>query len=221
MASLEAVVFDAYGTLFDVHSVVSRAERLFPGRGEALSRLWRGKQLEYTWLRSLMGTYVDFDRVTAESLRHACEALELAGEDHATRQLLDQYTHLDLFPDARGAMTELEPRRLAILSNGTPASLEALVRNADLTQTFAAVLSVDEVGSFKPDMRVYELAARRLGLRSEQIGFVSANCWDAIGARTYGFTAFWVNRGGAPLDLHGPRPDHVIPSLAELPGAVA
>jgi len=217
MPPLQALVFDAYGTLYDVHSVAARAETLFPGRGAALSQLWRQKQLEYTWLRSLMGTYADFNQVTAEALRYSLAALGLDADATAVAALLDQYVHLAPFAEVPLALARLGAgRKLAILSNGAPDTLNALVRNSGLAPAFDAVLSVDSVGVFKPDRRVYQLAEQHLGIARRQIGFVSSNCWDAVGAATYGFTVFWINRQNAPADLHGRAPDHVVSALDQI-----
>lgn len=216
-----ALVFDAYGTLFDVHSVTAAAESLWPGKGAALSQLWRTKQLEYTWLRSLMGRYEDFARVTADALDYACAALGLALEAVQRARLLEAYLHLATFPEAAAALGRLRGIRLAILSNGSPAMLEPLVFNAGLHGLVTDVLSVDEVKIFKPDPRVYRIAVDRLGVPAKAIGFVSSNCWDAIGAKAFGFRTFWVNRSGAPVDRLGIAPDHVLGSLADLPALVS
>ena len=217
MPQLQALVFDAYGTLYDVHSVSARAEALFPGHGTALSQLWRAKQLEYSWLRSLMGTYADFNQVTAEALRYAIATLKLDAGAAQIATLIEQYVHLSPFPEVAAALDRLKPgRKLAILSNGAPDTLDALVNNSGLAPMFDAVLSVDSAGIYKPDMRIYRLAEERLGVARRHIGFVSSNCWDAIGAATYGYTVFWVNRLGAPVDLHGRAPDHIISSLDQI-----
>jgi 2-haloacid dehalogenase len=214
MPQLKALVFDAYGTLYDVHSVTALAESLFPGKGAALSQMWRQKQLEYSWLRSLMGTYENFNRVTEQALRYSAAALKLAAGEDALRALLDQYVRLDTFPEVKAALAGLKQgRKLAILSNGAPDTLGALVEGSGLAPLFDAVLSVDGVGVFKPDMRVYRMAADRLKLPPEQIGFVSSNCWDAVGAGEFGFTVFWINRLGLPADTHGKAPAHVIGGL--------
>jgi 2-haloacid dehalogenase len=207
--TLDALVFDAYGTLYDVHSVTRRCESCFPGKGAQLSQLWRAKQLEYTWQRSLMQRYAPFSQVTREALEFSCAALGLALDE----SLMQEYLKLELFPEVRAALARL-PMRKAILSNGSPDLLEPLVRNSGLA--FEAVLSVDELRVFKPAPQVYELAARRLGLARERIGFVSSNCWDAVGAKSYGFRVYWINRGGAPLDRLGFRPDEVLKSLDEI-----
>lgn len=219
---LGAFVFDAYGTLFDVYAVGALAERLAPKHGADLARVWRAKQLEYTWLQSLMAATAhrreDFDRITAHALDFAVAALGLSLGPGEKQQLRDAYLTLAAFPDARAALIALAPRPRWILSNGTLAGINPLVRHNGLEPLLDGVLSVDAVDIYKPAPQVYALAADRLGLRPERIGFVSSNCWDAIGARAFGFTTFWINRAGAPLDRHGPPPQHILASLAELPG---
>ncbi len=221
MARPLALVFDAYGTLFDVHSVIALCDELWPGRGAAVSQLWRAKQLEYTWLRSLMQRYEDFAHVTEAALRHACGALGLPFDAARLARLMEAYLHLRPFPEVMSALASLDGMRLAILSNGSPAMLEPLVENAGLAQTIRDVLSVDELGVYKPSPRVYQLAVDRLGVRAGDIGFISSNCWDALGAKSFGFRVFWVNRGQATLDELGVAPDAVLSSLAELPHRLA
>jgi 2-haloacid dehalogenase len=211
---LEALVYDAYGTLFDVHSVMQRCEAFFPGKGNELSRLWRTKQLEYTWLRSLMQRYVAFSTVTREALAHACEALGLELTAERMEALMAEYNMLATYPDVAAALERSRGVKRAILSNGSPDMLEPLVKHSGLK--FAAVISVDEVAVFKPAPAVYELAVRKLSLAKEKIGFVSSNGWDALGAKSYGFTVFWLNRGGAPLDRLGFKPDRVVARLDEV-----
>jgi len=216
MARIKALVFDAYGTLFDVHSVVALGERMFPGKGGALSQLWRAKQLEYTWLRSLMGRYQDFTAVTAAALGYACTVLQLPLDADKSGQLMAAYNQLELYPDARDALAALTGLELAILSNGAPAMLAPLVKNAGLDKTFSAVISVDEVKIFKPAPRVYQLAPDRLGVAAGEIGFVSSNYWDAAGAKNFGFNVFWINRAGAQPDVLGAAPDVVLDKLTGL-----
>ncbi|MBL8514354.1 MAG: haloacid dehalogenase type II [Betaproteobacteria bacterium] len=219
---LTALAYDAYGTLFDVHSVVSAAERLFPGHGKPLSQLWRTKQLEYTWLRSLMRRHADFNLVTQDALRHACAALKLPYTEAALEQLMHAYRQLDVFADAHAAVNALKGNfKLAILSNGAPDMLNAVVANSPLHDAFDAVLSVEDVGVFKPDPRVYQLAVDRLGVDKASIGFVSSNGWDAAGAKAFGFTVFWVNRARAPKEELGAMPDFELHSLDELPARIA
>jgi 2-haloacid dehalogenase len=216
-----AFVFDAYGTLFDVHSVALLADTLAPGQGGALSRAWRAKQLEYTWLSSLMQSVRrprrDFDDLTARALDHAATALGIKLGRDAKRRLCAAYLALAPFPDARGALAALVPRPRWILSNGTAKSLRTLVQASELAPLINGIWSVDEVDVYKPSPRVYAMAEQRLALPARRIAFVSSNCWDAIGAQSYGFTTFWVNRSGAPVDRHGTPPRHIITSLAELP----
>lgn len=212
--TVDALVFDAYGTLYDVHSVVQRCEGLFPGAGARLSQLWRAKQLEYTWLRSLMRRYAPFSTVTREALAFSCQALSLELDVAPMEALMAEYNMLSPFPDVAPAFRAWGRRRKAILSNGSPDMLEPLVRHSGLE--LDAVLSVDELKVFKPAPEVYELAVRRLGAPKERIGFVSSNCWDALGAKSFGFQVFWINRAGAPLDRLGASPDRVISTLGEL-----
>ena len=210
---IECYLFDAYGTLYDVHSVVQRCEGFFPGAGSRLSQLWRAKQLEYTWLRSLMRRYVPFSTVTREALAYACEALSLELGVPQMEALMAEYNMLAAYPEVPKALERLRGKK-AILSNGSRDMLEPLVRHSSLA--LDAVLSVDEVKVFKPAPEVYELAVRRLQVPKERIGFVSSNGWDALGAKSFGFTVFWINRGNAPLDRLGFKPDRVISTLAEL-----
>lgn len=214
---LAALVFDAYGTLFDVHSVIQRCESLWPGKGTALSQQWRAKQLEYSWLRSLMGRYTDFSHVTADALRHACAALNLPCSEAQLRLLMDEYRHLAAFPEAPAVLEQLQNHKCAILSNGAPDMLQAAVQHAGLGHLLDQVISVDPLRIYKPDPRVYQLAVDRLGIDARHIGFVSSNGWDAAGAKAFGFRVFWVNRNGLPVDELGVTPDHVIRQLTELP----
>lgn len=214
--TIKALVFDAYGTLFDVHSIIALGEQLFPGKGSALSQLWRAKQLEYTWLRSLMGRYEDFTVVTQDALKYACQSLQLQPAADTAARLMDAYQHLALYPDARAALAELAGLKLAILSNGSPAMLAPVVKNAGLDKTFTAVISVDAVKAFKPDPRVYQLAPDSLGVSTAEIGFVSSNYWDAAGASNFGFKVFWINRAGAHPDSLGAKPGYVLSRLTEL-----
>jgi 2-haloacid dehalogenase len=219
---LTALVFDAYGTLFDVHTVVATAEKLFPEQGKPLSQLWRTKQLEYTWQRSLMRRHVDFNQVTRDALRHACAALRLPFTDAALERLMEAYRRLAVFPDALNAIHTLRGQtKLAILSNGAPDMLNAVVANSPLHDAFDAVLSVEDVSVFKPDPRVYQLAVDRLGIDNASIGFISSNGWDAAGAKAFGFTVFWVNRARAPVEELGVAPDYELKSLDDLPARFA
>jgi 2-haloacid dehalogenase len=223
-SAVPAFVFDAYGTLFDVHSIVALAEEIAPRNGAALSRLWRTKQLEYSWLQSLMATPAhpreDFAALTAHALDYACAAIALPIDATTRRRLLDAYLHLSPHPDAAATLRALAPRPRVILSNGTRAMLAPLVAASGLGPLIDDVLSVDDAGIFKPHPDVYRLATARLTLAADRIGFVSANGWDAAGAKAFGFTTFWINRDGLPIERHAPAPDFVLRSLAEIPALV-
>jgi 2-haloacid dehalogenase len=221
---IRALVFDAYGTLFDVHSIVTTCERLFPSKGAILSQTWRAKQLEYTWLRNSMQRHVDFNQVTQDALRVACEALALSYTDAVLDELNHAYRTLQPFADARSALATLNAAqqnpKLAILSNGAPDMLNAVVKHNGFDTLLDEVLSVEEVGVFKPDLRVYQLAVDRLGIAKNEIGFVSSNGWDASGAKAFGFNVFWINRSGAPVERLGVMPDYLVKSLEEVAGVL-
>jgi len=209
----EAFVFDAYGTLYDVYSVTARCESCWPGKGAPLAQLWRAKQLEYTWQRSLMQRYAPFSTVTREALAYACEALGLDLSLAQMEGLMSEYLNLSSYPDVAATLQKLNTRK-AILSNGSPDMLAPLVKNSGLA--FDAVISVDELKIFKPAPQVYALAFQKLGIPREKTGFVSSNCWDALGAKSYGFDVYWINRAGAPVDRLGFKPDRILKSLHEI-----
>jgi len=213
-----AVVFDAYGTLFDVASAAERARDRLGDRAPALAEIWRAKQLQYTWLRSLLGQHADFAAVTADALEFALESLGL--EDRGLRaRLLALYDHLGPYPDARETLERLRASglRTAILSNGSPPMLRAAAESARLTHLLDALLSIEEVGVYKPHPSVYRLAVDRLGLEAREILFVSANGWDAHGAKAFGFHVAWCNRALQPRERLPWAPDVQIRALAELP----
>jgi 2-haloacid dehalogenase len=209
-----AVVFDAYGTLFDVGAP---ARALLGDHADAVGELWRRKQLEYTWLRSLMDQHADFAQVTAEALDFALAVHRI--DRRVAPKLLAAYRSLPVFGDALAVLNALRAglRRLAILSNGTPEMLRAVVAGAGLERVFDMVLSVEDVGVFKPHPKVYALASRRLAMAPEEICFISANGWDAAGAAAFGFQAVWIDRRGEPEDRLPGRPDERITTLADLP----
>lgn len=215
-SGVQAYVFDAYGTLFDVHSVGALAERLAPGHGAAITRSWRAKQLEYTWLGSLMERRSDFAAVTEQALEYTLAELALPLEAGARRQLAEAWLDLRPYPDAIETLDALAPQRRLILSNGTRGMLDPLLERSGVGAHVDGVISVDEAGVYKPSPRVYALAAEHLKLAPAQIGFVSANGWDAVGAKAFGFVVWWINRAGLPIDRHGPAPDSVIGDLSEV-----
>jgi 2-haloacid dehalogenase len=211
-----AFLFDAYGTLFDVHSVVVRAGAGIPGDLGALSQLWRQKQLEFTWLRALMDRYEDFWHITEAALRTALAQLPMAASESQVRRLLDAYLAPAVFPDAKVALDALRDFPCAILSNGTPAMLEAAVRGNGLESYFSSVISVDRVRTYKPSPRVYQLGPDLLRLPPEEILFVSSNAWDAAGAKAFGYSVCWCNRSGRAMDQLGFAPDMVVASLDQI-----
>jgi 2-haloacid dehalogenase len=213
---VRAFVFDAYGTLFNIGSLATRCEEIFPGKGAALNTLWRSKQLEYTWLRSLMGRYEDFWLVSGSSLQYACAALSLTPNRAQLEHILNGYRSIAPYDETVTALANLKRYRRAILSNGSPAMLAAAVTNAGLDGQFEAVISVDEAKIYKPHPSVYELALQKLSLPKSQIAFVSANGWDVAGAKAFGFYVFWINRNDAPIEELGVKPDGIIKSLTEL-----
>ncbi len=213
-------VFDAYGTLFDMagaaRAVASGDTRVAP-LWPALAEDWRRKQLEYSWLRSIMGAHADFTQVTADALDWVLEARGL--RDNALREaLLAAFRRLPCFPEVPAALKALRARglRLAILSNGSPAMLAEAVESAGLAGEFEAVISVEAAGVYKPDARVYALVEAECGVPPGRVVFVSANGWDVAGAARFGFTTAWVNRAGAPMDRLPHGPARIIPDLTQL-----
>jgi 2-haloacid dehalogenase len=243
--TIKAVVFDAYGTLYDIQSVADVTEQAFPGYGEIITQIWRIKQLEYSWLRSMMRRYEDFSVVTRESLVYTLRVLGLKQNDAAFERIMEKYLHLDLYPDALTALAALKDSKLAILSNGSPDMLKALVANSGLDTMLDATISVDEKKIFKPSPQAYLLIESHLGVAPREVLFVSSNPWDACGAKAFGLNVAWiervtpetlaraciVNEAIAPLTMFkalrtqmdelGVTPDHRVHSLSELPRVVA
>ena len=210
-------VFDAYGTLFDVHSAVGRHRDLVGARADQLSAMWRTKQLEYTWTRSLMGAYRDFEALTAEALDFAAASCGgITAEARAA--LLGAYQTLDAYGDVAPMLQSLRQRggRAVILSNGTVAGLQRAVRSASLQDLLDESLSADSLACYKTAPPVYELVTARYGVTPDQVSFQSSNRWDIAGAARFGFRTVWVNRGGAPDEYADLPPERVIRSLQEL-----
>lgn len=216
-AGIEACVFDAYGTLFNVHSAVARGGAALGAKADAVSNTWRQKQLEYTWLRSLMGEHADFWQVTREGLDFAFADHGIA--DPALRDhLMDLYLTLEAYDDVRPTLQKLRSAGLktALLSNGTPRMLEAAVTSAGIAELLDANISIEEVGIYKPDNRVYQLAVDRFDTEPGRICFVSSNGWDAAGAAHFGFSVAWLNRFERTQEELPGQPKAVIRSLADL-----
>ncbi len=217
MAVYRAYVFDAYGTLFDVHSAVARHRDAIGPHADRLSEIWRLKQLEYTWTRTLMGAYRDFRDLTALSLDYA--SAQCGGLSPQTRAaLLAAYDTLDAFPDARPTLRALKDAGagVAILSNGTPDMLASATASAGLDGVLDACLSIDEIGAFKTAPSAYALVARRLGVAASDVSFQSSNRWDIAGAVRAGFRGVWINRTGLPDEYFDLAPARTLTGLAEL-----
>lgn len=243
--TIKAVVFDAYGTLYDIQSVAAVTEQAFPGYGEIITQIWRIKQLEYTWLRSLMRRYEDFSIVTRDSLAYTLRILGLKPEDGVFDRIMEKYLHLDLYPDAAPALAALRGRKLAILSNGSTAMLNALVHNTGLDRVLDATISVDTQKIFKPSPDAYTPIESKLGVAPADVLFVSSNPWDACGAKSFGLNVAWIERVTPEamalacansellppltmfralrmqMDELGFTPDYRIHALSELPKLVA
>ncbi len=219
LQGIEACVFDAYGTLFDIHSPTARIADRLGDKAQAISDLWRAKQLQYSLLRSLMGQYVDFWQVTGDALDYALGVFEVQ-EPGVRQQLMELYLSLDAYPDAAPALERLagDDRRCAILSNGAPAMLEASVENSGLSQLLEAVISADQAGIYKPDPRVYQLAVDRMEVGKENICFVSSNGWDIAGGAQFGFQVAHLNRFSQPIERIPGKPKAAISDLGQLPG---
>ena len=222
ISGVQACVFDAYGTLFDVHSAVGRHAPRLGDKAGAVSALWRQKQLEYTWLRSLMHDHLDFWQVTGQALAYALEFHGIQDEQ-LQADLGQAYLELDCYEEVPAVLAALKDRGIqrGILSNGEPRMLASAVTNAGLGSLFDHVLSVEEIRIYKPDQRVYQLACDRFALKPEQICFMSSNAWDVAGAAFFGFQVVWINRFGQPRERLSGEPALALDSLAKLPDIVA
>lgn len=245
--TIKAVVFDAYGTLYDVQSVAAVTDEAFPGYGELISQIWRLKQLEYTWLRSLMGRYEDFSVITRQSLVFTLRTLGLSFDDAVFDRIMDKYVHLDLYPDAKEALAALalKGRKLAILSNGSTDMLNALVHNTGLDKILDATISIDSTKTYKPSPQTYTLIETKLGVKPHEVLFVSSNPFDACGAKAFGLNVAWIERVTPQamaselkkadrirplsmfkalrmqMDEYGWEPDYRISALTDLPRVAA
>lgn len=218
MSRPSIVVFDAYGTLFDVQSVLNETRGAFGESAGPVVDLWRTKQLEYSWLRTMMDAYVDFDQVSRDALSFAITAHGISVDNATRHRLLDAWFRPLPFPDVVGALSELKRTgmALAILSNGSPPMLRLALEHSGLQESFDHVLSADTVRRFKPDPAVYRIVQDRLGIAASETLFVSSNGFDVAGAKTFGFMVCWINRGKRPLDALGQQPDFEIESMGEV-----
>jgi 2-haloacid dehalogenase len=223
MNNIRAFAFDAYGTLFDVFSVTALCEQLFPGKGNALAQLWRAKQLQYSLLRSLMGRHRDFWKLTEDGLIYAAKSLQLVITPENRKQLMEAYLSLAVFPDVKPGLVALKNKglHLAILSNGEPKMLEAAVKNSGLSGFLDGILSVEEVGIYKPSPLVYNLGSVRMKVNPAQLGFVSSNSWDINGAASAGLATFWIQRSqGEPPEELGFTADQIVNTIIDLANMV-
>ena len=219
MQDIDACVFDAYGTLFDVAAATAHCEDELGENAAALSALWRTKQLEYTWLRSLMDEYVEFWQITSDGLDYALETLGLDGDAALREKLLNLYMELDCYPEIPDVLKTLNAGGLkcAILSNGSPKMLNSAIENAGISEHLFNSYSVDQLGIYKPTPKVYQMAVDDLGVSAERICFMSSNAWDASAAANFGFRVVWVNRFGQKKERLPGLPEHEIKTLSDLP----
>jgi 2-haloacid dehalogenase len=220
-SKIKAIAFDAF-SIFDPRPVFVLAEQLFPGRGMELSNAWRTRQFEYQWLRALSGHYADFWQVTEEALEYSCEMLKIDLTPDKRKQLMDSYLALKAWPDVTPALQSLKNDgvRLAILSNATTKILDAGIKNSRFEGVFEHVLSTDKIKTYKPDPRAYQMAIDAFNLKREEILFVPFAGWDAAGAKSFGYTTFWVNRLNLPAEKLGSVPDSMGQNLTDLVGFV-
>jgi 2-haloacid dehalogenase len=221
LTGIRACVFDAYGTLFDVNSAAAKLAGEIGERWLKLAETWRAKQLQYTWLRSLMGAHADFEQVTGDALDFALAQVGIADAD-LRRRLMALYFTLDTYPEVPGMLRRLKAKGLkcAILSNGSPAMLDAAVKSAGIAADLEAVLSIEAAGIYKPHASVYRLATAHFNVAPAQVLFLSSNGWDAHGAAHFGFRVFWVNRFGQPPERLPGAPERTLSDLAGLPELV-
>ncbi len=220
-ANVKACVFDAYGTMFDVHSPSAQAAGGLDGKAGDVSKLWRQKQLEYTWLRSLMGAYVNFWQVTGDALEVALKAFDLY-DDALHKELMDLYLTLAAYPDVKPTLEILQANGLktGILSNGSPDMLAAAVSSAGLSDVLDNVISVDQLGIYKPDQRVYQMVLDQMNVTADEVCFVSTNTWDGNAAAYFGFNVSWMNRFGMGQEKLPGEFKAIIKGLDELPGVL-
>jgi 2-haloacid dehalogenase len=217
--NINACVFDAYGTLFDVHSAVGKYIERLGDVSEQVSNIWRTKQLEYTWLRSLMKKHADFWQITQDALDYALDVFNIK-DKQLRNDLINAYLELDCYPEVPDTLQKLKDsgQQIAILSNGSPAMLEAVVKSSGLEELVQIILSVEMVGIFKPDPAVYQLAVNQLDVTAAEIVFMSSNAWDAVGATAFGLRVAWINRFAQRPERLPFQPDIEIKTLDQLPG---
>lgn len=213
---IKAFVFDAYGTLFDVHSVAEKCNEFFPGNGDGISQTWRKKQLEYANLREIMGNYETFFKITQDALRYAVASYGEELNASAKDELVKAYLNLSVYEEAEGVLDRLSDKKLAVFSNGSHDMLDPLIDGSPLRNKFDQVISADEVKSFKPSPTSYEYAAKKLDVTPEEVLFMSSNGWDISGAKNFGFHTAWINRQRLPVEGLNLEPDRNYHDLTEI-----
>lgn len=211
--TIQALVFDVYGTLFDVHSVKEQAKELYPEHGEAISKRWREKQLEYSFLRQLNGQYVPFSQVTQDALRYTLLELKLHVTEEQITTLMETYLTLDVYPEVSSVLETMAHKRLVVFSNGSHDMLDPLIEQSGLADRFEHLVSVDDIKHYKPAPASYMHALNTLGLKREEILFMSSNGWDITGAKSFGFKTAWINRNGLPVEELNLDPDRIYDDL--------
>ena len=216
MKNIKAIIFDAYGTLFDVNSAAEKCKDKIGDKWEAFANYWRTTQLEYTWLRSLMKRHKDFWQVTEDSLDKSMKVFNI--DNSMRNELLDLYKILSPYPEVPEVLKSLKEKKykLSILSNGTPSLLNELVKSNNLENLFDDIFSIEEVGIYKPDSKVYDLPIKKYKIKNNEVAFLSANTWDVSGGGNYGFNSIWVNRNNSIFDNLDYRPQYEVKSLKEL-----
>ena len=216
MKNIKAIVFDAYGTLFDVNSAAEKCKGKIGDKWEGFANFWRTTQLEYTWLRSLMKRHKDFWQVTEDSLDKSMKTFSI--DTSMKNELLDLYKKLSPYSEVKGVLNSLKEKKykLAILSNGTPALLNELVRSNNLEDIFDDLFSIEEVGIYKPDSKVYDMPIKKYQIKADEIAFLSANTWDVSGGGNYGYNAIWVNRNKNIFDNLDYKPENEVSDLTQL-----
>ncbi|OIK09258.1 haloacid dehalogenase type II [Bacillus sp. MUM 13] len=212
-SSIKALVFDIYGTLFDVYSVKEKCNELFPGKGEEISIIWRQKQLEYSFLRQLMGQYETFINITKDSLKYAVNKLNLDYTQEKEYALLKKYKNLSYYPEVEKVLKQMKPKKLAVFSNGSRDMLEPLIQNSGLTPLFDEIISVDDIKQYKPTPASYSYCLKILGLQREEVLFMSSNGWDISGAKNFGFKTAWINRSHLPVEELNLKPHAIYTDL--------
>ena len=212
-SSIQALVFDVYGTLFDVYSVKEKCRELYSDKGEEVSIVWRQKQLQYSFLRQLMGQYEPFSQITKDALDYTLTKLGLPYDEEKVETLLEAYRNLEAHPESAEILEQMRDKKIAVFSNGSRDMLEPLIKNSVLFELIDEIISVDDIKQYKPTPASYSYALKVLGVERHEVLFMSSNEWDIAGAKSFGFQTAWINRDGMPLDKLGMEPDSIYRDL--------